>query len=160
MHQILNQSENSDDEDEDSKESEQANLGFYEQLKLRYLNKDKNDLDISSWFSSSSESDDWSYQQHLKANLNADNYMPQYRQEFGGIIIYDIDSIMPGQPLPDQSIDIDVSTNLLLFFEAVVKNSFDLHSRWMDIQWRLLSNFNRNLQMRKIVLQEIKTFIK
>ena len=131
MHQILNQNENSDDEDEDSKESEQANLGFYEQLKLRYLNKDQNDLDISSWFSSSSESDDWWYQQHLNSNLNADNYMPQYRQEFGGIIIYDIDAIMPGQPLPDQSIDIDVSTNF--FFS--LKPSLKIHLIFIQDEW-------------------------
>ena len=108
LHQIQNQIENSEDGDEDSKESERANLGFYEQLKLRYANKDPNDSDSGSWFASSSESDDWSYQKQINSNMNADNYIPLYRREFGGIVIYDIDAIMTNQPIPDQNIQIDV----------------------------------------------------
>lgn len=101
--------EKSDSEVENTKSSGKAPLGFFEQLKLRWLeDKEKNsNSDSSSCFSASSEDQNPFEQTPHTQPLEA--FLPVYRKEHGGIVIYDVDAIMPDQPMPDQDIQIDVS---------------------------------------------------
>lgn len=96
-----------------------GSLDFFEQLKLRCNKSKTGDSDSSSCFSASSESQN----AYRSEKLQPVNYLPVFRKEHGGILIYDCEATVPNQPIPNQNIQIDVSTSILI------------HRRLKDIRW-------------------------
>lgn len=86
-------------------QAENNNLSnIFEELRLQWMNKSdgSNNSNSDSSFASSTDSDPFQMGLKLREddNWNDNNYTPLYRNEYGGVLIYDIDAIIPDQPVP------------------------------------------------------------
>lgn len=71
------------------------------------------DSDSSSCFVSSSDDENT----NLANDPNSRNFIPLYRKEHGGIVIYDADGNIPGQPPPQsEESDTDEEGKILTLF--------------------------------------------
>lgn len=108
----FNYSEKHDDNHQDSMSKldmlNATDVDLLNEFRLRWKNKNNSSkLDLESWFSSSSEEEDEDKtirNGFIFDNLEGQKYMPLYRRQFGGILIYDIDGEIPHQPVPVQSL--------------------------------------------------------
>ncbi|CAI2360052.1 unnamed protein product [Moneuplotes crassus] len=78
-------------------------VNFYNQLRIKYLNRSdgNNFSDSNSSFASESDSDPFQLINENKDEETNDNmFSPIYRYEYGGVLIYDINTTIPGQPVP------------------------------------------------------------
>lgn len=81
------------------KERTEVNLQeLIRQYKANRVKGDGIDSDSSSCFVSSSEDDNDQFNNDPQAKKN---FIKLYRKEHGGIIIYDVEGNIPGQPAPD-----------------------------------------------------------
>ena len=77
-------------------------------LKLRFASKQNysNEAELESCFSSSDDLDEENTQNDnpFDVVIKQPKFLPLYRKQHGGILIYDIDSEIPNQPIPKQEI--------------------------------------------------------
>jgi len=77
---------------------------LFEELRQRWINKSvgSNDSESNSSFASSSDQDQFERAAENNGELfiQEQTYKPLYRQEHGGILIYDNEAIIPNQPAP------------------------------------------------------------
>ena len=126
---------------------------------LNNYNKDKNKVGNSNWsdsnssFASSSESEKFgmNYDEHLEAN-KGEKFKPLYRQEYGGILIYDCDAIIPDQPVP-KVVEPNFYDNNLLQQTNIDQNQIILPKLSIDVG----SNHQRNVHLPSFNLQNSKT---
>lgn len=133
---------------------EKAELNLEElirQYNARKTEVRQNASDSDSWFVSESDND---VEAPDSDDANKKSYIPLYRKEHGGIIIYDVEGNIPGQPAPDYQGDDKDFVEIVQEDEDGLDNTNNANSEMSPHKSSIAIDFKQNNQFRHSLIDK------